>query len=58
MDDIRNAVADRDTQAAQISASLSKEGYTGMQDKELVALIAYLQRLGKGPVQSSIAEQP
>ncbi|HKP95913.1 MAG TPA: cytochrome-c oxidase, cbb3-type subunit I [Fibrobacteria bacterium] len=33
-------------QAGSIAADLAKEGVTGMQDKEVTALIAYLQRLG------------
>jgi cytochrome c oxidase cbb3-type subunit I/II len=56
--DIRNADGDRDEQAAEISARLEKEGYGGMKDKELVALIAYLQRLGKLPPEHSVAEKP
>jgi cytochrome c oxidase cbb3-type subunit I/II len=33
-------------QAKAVADDLAKEGVTGMQDKEVVALIAYLQRLG------------
>jgi len=33
-------------QAKSIADDLAKEGVTGMEDKEVVALIAYLQRLG------------
>ncbi len=33
-------------QAHAIGADLAKDGVTGMEDKEVVALIAYLQRLG------------
>jgi cbb3-type cytochrome oxidase cytochrome c subunit len=39
------------SQSEQISQRLEAEGITGMQDKELVALISYLQRLGKQPPQ-------
>jgi cytochrome c oxidase cbb3-type subunit I/II len=34
------------TQARAVADDLAKEGVTGMEDKEVVALIAYLQRLG------------
>ncbi|MEO6096032.1 MAG: cytochrome-c oxidase, cbb3-type subunit I [Fibrobacteria bacterium] len=34
------------TQAKSIADDLAKEGVTGMEDKEVTALIAYLQRLG------------
>jgi cytochrome c oxidase cbb3-type subunit I/II len=34
------------TQAKAVADDLAKEGVTGMEDKEVVALIAYLQRLG------------
>jgi cytochrome c oxidase cbb3-type subunit I/II len=35
------------TQAKSIADDLAKDGVTGMEDKEVTALIAYLQRLGK-----------
>jgi cytochrome c oxidase cbb3-type subunit I/II len=35
-----------EVQAKAVADDLAKEGVTGMQDKEVVALIAYLQRLG------------
>jgi cytochrome c oxidase cbb3-type subunit I/II len=34
-------------QAGEIGADLAREGATGMEDKEITALIAYLQRLGR-----------
>jgi cytochrome c oxidase cbb3-type subunit I/II len=43
---IMKANQDLDEQAASISANLAKEGVKVSPDKELVALIAYLQRLG------------
>ncbi|MCC6475413.1 cbb3-type cytochrome c oxidase subunit II, partial [bacterium] len=49
--DIENAQAAMRSQSEQISQRLEAEGIQGMQDKELVALIAYLQRLGKQPPQ-------
>ncbi|MFM7194935.1 MAG: cytochrome-c oxidase, cbb3-type subunit II, partial [Bacteroidota bacterium] len=41
------AVADLDKQAAEIAARLKAENYEIPADAEIVALIAYLQRLGK-----------
>jgi cytochrome c oxidase cbb3-type subunit I/II len=41
------AVADLDNQSAEITDRLKKEGYEISADAEIVALIAYLQRLGK-----------
>ncbi|WP_367389563.1 cytochrome-c oxidase, cbb3-type subunit I [Lewinella sp. LCG006] len=54
---IENAVEDAKTQAAGIAASLKKDGIEmeGLANKEIVALIAYLQRLGtdiKPPAQA------
>lgn len=40
------AIADADIQAADIAKALAAEGVTVTKDKEIVALIAYLQRLG------------
>ncbi|MDF7818790.1 cytochrome-c oxidase, cbb3-type subunit I [Runella sp. MFBS21] len=40
------AIADAQTQADQIVASLKKDGIKTKADKEIIALIAYLQRLG------------
>ncbi|MBI3259694.1 MAG: cytochrome-c oxidase, cbb3-type subunit I [Ignavibacteriae bacterium] len=42
----RQAEADLKTQAEGIAANLQKGGFTVTPDKEIVALIAYLQRLG------------
>ena len=55
---IENAVEDAKTQAAGIAASLNKDGIEmeGLADKEIIAVIAYLQRLGtdiKPPVQAT-----
>ena len=41
------AAADMEKQAKGIAASLQKDGITIEADKEIIALIAYLQRLGK-----------
>jgi cytochrome c oxidase cbb3-type subunit I/II len=45
-DQVKNASELARTQAKGIAADLAKEGATGLEDKEVVALIAYLQRLG------------
>jgi cytochrome c oxidase cbb3-type subunit I/II len=42
----QQANADLQKQAEQISANLVKENITVSSDKEIIALIAYLQRLG------------
>jgi len=44
--DISGAEAALKRQAAEIAADLSESGVQGMEDKEITALIAYLQRLG------------
>jgi cytochrome c oxidase cbb3-type subunit I/II len=41
------AASDMEKQANEIAASLKKDGIQTLPDKEIVALIAYLQRLGK-----------
>jgi cytochrome c oxidase cbb3-type subunit I/II len=41
------AVKDMETQAKQITENLKKDGIETLADREIVALIAYLQRLGK-----------
>ena len=41
------AVKDMEAQANEIAANLKKDGITTKSDREIVALIAYLQRLGK-----------
>ncbi|MBY0425583.1 MAG: cbb3-type cytochrome c oxidase subunit II, partial [Cytophagales bacterium] len=40
------ALAEIDTQAKGIAANLKKEGVSVESDREIIALIAYLQRLG------------
>ncbi len=45
--DISHASTDAQAQAQTIAADLQKAGATANEDSELVALIAYLQRLGK-----------
>jgi cytochrome c oxidase cbb3-type subunit I/II len=40
------AIAMAQAQAASIAAELERDGVTGMADREIVAMIAYLQRLG------------
>ena len=41
------AIADMDKQAKEITASLQKDKLPVQSDREIVALIAYLQRMGK-----------
>ncbi|MGE0567393.1 MAG: cbb3-type cytochrome c oxidase subunit II, partial [Bacteroidia bacterium] len=41
------ALNDMELQAATITENLKKDGITTQSDREIVALIAYLQRLGK-----------
>jgi cytochrome c oxidase cbb3-type subunit I/II len=41
------AVKDMEAQAKQIAENLKKDGIETLADREIVALIAYLQRLGK-----------
>ncbi|MDJ0835135.1 MAG: cytochrome-c oxidase, cbb3-type subunit I [Acidobacteriota bacterium] len=43
---VENAEEMAKQQAAEIAADLAASGVTGMEDKEITALIAYLQRLG------------
>jgi cytochrome c oxidase cbb3-type subunit I/II len=57
-EDVKNAPQELEKQAAQIAERLDKEGYTGAADKEVVAVIAYLQRLGKLPPPSNLARLP
>jgi cytochrome c oxidase cbb3-type subunit I/II len=45
-DEIDNAVPKLKEQAAAIAADLNQAGVNGAEDKQIVALIAYLQRLG------------
>ncbi|MCA0428935.1 MAG: cytochrome-c oxidase, cbb3-type subunit I [Bacteroidetes bacterium] len=42
-----NALKDMEKQANKIAASLKKDGIETLPDREIVALIAYLQRIGK-----------
>jgi cytochrome c oxidase cbb3-type subunit I/II len=44
--EVSNAVADLEKQAQQITDNLAKEGVKTKSDKEIIAMIAYLQRLG------------
>lgn len=53
------ATKDLEAQAAMITANLKKDGVTVMSNKEIVALIAYLQRLGtdiKGEPKKELTE--
>lgn len=46
VDDVQNAEANARTQAKAIATDLAQSGVEDVEDKEIVALIAYLQRLG------------
>jgi cytochrome c oxidase cbb3-type subunit I/II len=46
-EDVTNACDMLEEQAGEISTRLEAEGYTDTRDKEIVAIIAYLQRMGK-----------
>ena len=48
---------DLDRQASRISENLSMEGYDVVKEAEIVALIAYLQRLGTDIKESKVAEK-
>ena len=56
--DIQNAHRDLQAQADQIAARLEAEGYADTRDKEIVAVIAYLQRLGKDTQSKPIVRFP
>jgi cytochrome c oxidase cbb3-type subunit I/II len=46
--EIKNAEVNAKAQAREIAEGLEAQGVPkGMEDKEIIALIAYLQRLGK-----------
>ena len=51
--EVANAVSDLQAQAKEIAGRLAEGGIQGAEDKEIVALIAYLQRLG-----TDIKKQP
>jgi cytochrome c oxidase cbb3-type subunit I/II len=57
-DDIANAPQHLHEQAMGIAKRLEAEGYTNTGDKEVVALIAYVQRLGKDAQTRPIARFP
>jgi cytochrome c oxidase cbb3-type subunit I/II len=45
-EDVKNAVVNLETQAAKIAAGLKENDGRDLKDKEIIAMIAYLQRLG------------
>lgn len=55
-EDIARAREDVAAQAADIAAQLEAEGYDNARDKEVIALIAYLKRLGEIPRPDNLAE--
>ena len=56
-DDIENAVKDLKKQAKQIGDGLAAQGVLDSEDKEIVALIAYMQRLGTDIKKEPIASR-
>jgi cytochrome c oxidase cbb3-type subunit I/II len=50
------AMADAQAQAVRIAENLKKEGFEAQSDREIIALIAYLQRLGTD-IRAQPAEQ-
>jgi cytochrome c oxidase cbb3-type subunit I/II len=52
----RQAPADLRAQAAKIAAGLKSSGFATQDDREIVALIAYLQRLGTDIKSAQTAE--
>ena len=57
-DEVESATLDLQRQADEIAARLEAEGYMDTRDKEIVAVIAYLQRLGKDAQPKAIARFP
>ena len=56
-EDIENAVKDLKKQAKQIGDGLAAQGVLNSEDKEIVALIAYMQRLGTDIKKEPIASR-
>ncbi|MEC9131661.1 MAG: cytochrome-c oxidase, cbb3-type subunit II, partial [Verrucomicrobiota bacterium] len=56
-EDIENAVKDLKNQAKQIGDGLAAQGVLDSEDKEIVALIAYMQRLGTDIKKEPIASR-
>ena len=55
-DEVAEGVANAEAQGATIAADLAANGVTVAWDDEIVALIAYLQRLGHHPAPAEVAE--
>ncbi|HLO82511.1 MAG TPA: cytochrome-c oxidase, cbb3-type subunit II, partial [Chitinophagaceae bacterium] len=53
----KQANGDLDTQAKEIAANLAKDGVKTSSNKEVIAIIAYLQRLGKDISKSQTAQK-
>ncbi|MFZ5433279.1 MAG: cytochrome-c oxidase, cbb3-type subunit I [Calditrichota bacterium] len=56
--DIAAARDNLEAQASQIAAQLEQEGFPDTADKEIVAIIAYLQHLGRTPQPNYLADKP
>ena len=54
---IANAVSDAREQAREIARDLSENGAPVRADREVIALIAFLQRLGRQPVTANVPMQ-
>ena len=51
------ALSDMEKQAKEITANLKKDGIETLPDREIVALISYLQRLGKDIKSEKVADK-
>jgi cytochrome c oxidase cbb3-type subunit I/II len=57
-EDVNSAESRQRAQAEQITADLATQGVTVAWDSEMVAMIAYLQRLGRGPQEPGVPAAP
>lgn len=58
-DDVKNAVASARSQAKQIAAGLDKDsGLPKLEERQIIAVIAYLQKLGRPIAKDPVAEVP
>lgn len=58
-EDVKNAVADARKQAKQIAAGLDKDsGLPKLEERQIIAVIAYLQKLGRPIAKDPVANDP
>jgi cytochrome c oxidase cbb3-type subunit I/II len=58
-DDVKNAVADARNQAKQIAAGLDKDsGLPKLEERQIIAVIAYLQKLGRPVAKDPVPNVP